>query len=116
MSLCLAHVNESPSLKHLRIPRCSGLGRATASALARAGAYVSIFDLAEPVDTNQDERVLQRDHIRFQRVNIASTSQVDSAVQDTVRWSNETHAPLGGVVCCAGVLAPGKVRLHTYYY
>jgi NAD(P)-dependent dehydrogenase (short-subunit alcohol dehydrogenase family) len=84
--------------------RSSGLGQATVQNLALSGAFVANFDLAEPVDISLPGRV------KFYKVDITSEKDVHDAVQDTIAWSREMDAPLGGVVCCAGVLAPGKVR------
>lgn len=75
--------------------------------MAHNGAYVAVFDISEPAKAIVEE--LPPNWVKFYQVNIASTTSVADAVQDTVKWSKETNAPLGGTVCCAGVLAPGKV-------
>ncbi|KAB8230984.1 uncharacterized protein BDW43DRAFT_313555 [Aspergillus alliaceus] len=89
----------------------SGLGRATAGAFARIGAYVAIFDIAEPADAIVEE--LPADRVKFYEWNIISTSNVEGSVQDVIEWSNETHAPLGGI-CCAGMLSPGKIIRSSF--
>ncbi|KAE8385318.1 hypothetical protein BDV23DRAFT_19799 [Aspergillus alliaceus] len=89
----------------------SGLGRATAGAFARIGAYVAIFDIAEPADAIVEE--LPADRVKFYEGNIISTSNVEGSVQDVIEWSNETHAPLGGI-CCAGMLSPGKIIRSSF--
>ncbi|KAJ5617717.1 hypothetical protein N7537_002831 [Penicillium hordei] len=85
----------------------SGLGLATTTGLVHNGAYVAVFDLTEPAKAIVEK--LPPNRVKFYPVDIASTTSVADAVQDTVKWSNETHAPLGGTVCCAGVLAPGMI-------
>ncbi|KAF5864519.1 hypothetical protein ETB97_007351 [Aspergillus alliaceus] len=74
-------------------------------------AYVAIFDIAEPADAIVEE--LPADRVKFYEGNIISTSNVEGSVQDVIEWSNETHAPLGGI-CCAGVLSPGKIIRSSF--
>ena len=76
--------------------------------LAHLGAHVAIFDINKPFDL---EKFSNR--IQFYHVDISSSADIEKAVEDTAEWSKRTGAPLGGVVCCAGVLAPGKVCTHT---
>lgn len=93
--------------------RSSGLGRATAQALAHSGARVALFDLAEPIDAAEED--LPSELVRFYPVDISCTTDITKGVSDAIEWSQNTKAPIGGVVCCAGILAPGKVRGPRFY-
>ncbi|KAF9888957.1 hypothetical protein FE257_008127 [Aspergillus nanangensis] len=90
----------------------SGLGQATAIGLAHAGAYVALFDLTAPANATQEE--LPSDRVKFYPVDISSSEQVTSAVGETLEWSGKTNAALGGLVCCAGILAPGKIMNSAF--
>ncbi|CDM30244.1 hypothetical protein DTO013E5_8605 [Penicillium roqueforti] len=90
----------------------SGLGRATAQALAHSGARVALFDLAEPIDAAEED--LPSELVRFYPVDISCTTDITKGVSDAIEWSQNTKAPIGGVVCCAGILAPGKIMNSSF--
>ncbi|KAL1668912.1 hypothetical protein GGF50DRAFT_123674 [Schizophyllum commune] len=82
----------------------SGLGLATVRSLLDGGAYVSIVDLSEP-----PEEVRTSPRARFFQTDITNVDAIERTVEGTVAWANETSAPLGGVINCAGVGIAAKV-------
>ncbi|KAJ5278667.1 transcriptional regulator family: Fungal Specific TF [Penicillium angulare] len=84
----------------------SGLGLETAKALVGAGAYVGLLDLNK-LPANVEN--MPPHQIKDYQVDISSTKQVSEAICGILEWTNHTNAPIGGVVCCAGILAPGKI-------
>ena len=82
----------------------SGLGFATVSTLVHSGAYVAVFDVNKPADLESFSN-----RVHFYQVDISSHRDVQRAVEETFNWIRLNNAPLGGAVCCAGILAPGKV-------
>ncbi|PGH28148.1 hypothetical protein AJ80_00038 [Polytolypa hystricis UAMH7299] len=81
----------------------SGLGLATSIALLSSGANVSILDLNPPPSESlpllsNPKRTL------YTRTDVSKTASLQNAVDATVSWIKDTtHAPLGGVIACAGV-------------
>jgi len=49
----------------------------------------------------------------FFEVDVTNTDSIAAAVKSTIEWTNETKAPLGGVLAGAGVGNPAKVRSHS---
>jgi NAD(P)-dependent dehydrogenase (short-subunit alcohol dehydrogenase family) len=81
----------------------SGLGAATAHALAERGATVVILDLP----TSQGEQTAQGlpgDHHHFQPADVQDPEQVQAAIEQAT-----TRGPLRILVNCAGIGTPGKV-------
>lgn len=80
----------------------SGLGEATTKLLLSKGAYVSVLDLnpLKSLSKDEEERVL------FTATNVASTESLETAVKNTIQWTQKTHAPLSGVCTCAGIGGP----------
>ncbi|XP_006462142.1 hypothetical protein AGABI2DRAFT_186193 [Agaricus bisporus var. bisporus H97] len=76
----------------------SGLGLATVEDLLSQGAYISILDRSSPPTT-----ISNNSHLKFFKTDITNLSQIESAVKQTVSWTRETKARLGGVINCAGV-------------
>ena len=76
----------------------SGLGAATAEALAQAGLKVTLFDLDDEKGTAQAARI----DGRFASVDVANAEAVSAAI-DT---AEAVHGPARVVVNCAGI-APG---------
>lgn len=72
----------------------SGLGQATAIALARAGAIVTVFDLNAPSEWPDDVA----DSIEFIKVDITDDEEVGEAVSVAA-----ATAPLRTLVNCAGI-------------
>ena len=68
---------------------------------------MAVFDISQPQNEHSPDRV------KFYQVDVSSTDTIQQAIVDAVKWTEITKAPLGGVVCCAGVLAAGKVREPT---
>jgi NAD(P)-dependent dehydrogenase (short-subunit alcohol dehydrogenase family) len=79
----------------------SGLGAATAEALARAGARVAVVDLNEAAARE----------VAAQIGGIAISCDVanDSAAVDAVAAARAAHGPVRILVNCAGVGTPGRV-------
>lgn len=80
----------------------SGLGFATARALAEAGASVVIVDL--PSSAGQDAAENLGGRALFAPADVTNEEQVQAAVQEA-----SDMAPLRIVVNCAGIATPGKV-------
>ncbi len=78
----------------------SGLGLATATALAQAGAQVVILDLAGSDGTEQAARI----GATFAPADVTEAESVQAAVNTAVELG-----PLRIVVNCAGIAPPGKV-------
>jgi len=87
----------------------SGLGLATVQDLLTSNAYISIIDRSPP-DPNTH---LSPKYVKLFLVDITKPAEIEHAVEETVAWTKETGAPLGGVVNCAGVGIAAKVR-YTY--
>ena len=77
----------------------SGLGLATATILLEQNANVAIFDLNPPLDQLSSDS----SRAQFSSVDVSSSGSISSALDKTVSWILETHKPLAGVVCCAGI-------------
>lgn len=68
-------------------------------------ASVSIIDrVAPPPSTLNESR------IKFFQADITEVHELEKAVEETVQWSKEAGAPLGGVINCAGLAIAAKVR------
>lgn len=80
----------------------SGLGRATAQALAEAGAAVVVLDL--PREDGQQIAADIGPAVRFAAADVTDEAQVQSAVDAATQLGD-----LRIVVNCAGVATPGKV-------
>jgi NAD(P)-dependent dehydrogenase (short-subunit alcohol dehydrogenase family) len=80
----------------------SGLGFATARALAEAGASVVIVDLASSAGQDAADNLGGR--ALFAAADVTNEEQVQAAVQEA-----SDMAPLRIVVNCAGIATPGKV-------
>ncbi|KAJ3756197.1 3-hydroxy-acyl-CoA-dehydrogenase [Lentinula raphanica] len=81
----------------------SGLGLATVQMLVEAQAYVSILDLSPPPSNITVSRT------QYYRTDITAVAEVEKAIEDTVSWTKQTKAILGGVINCAGVGAGAKI-------
>lgn len=83
----------------------SGLGHATATALAEAGAHVAVIDLPD------DERVRRSEAVAEigQRATFVPGDVTDLAVATQAVAAATTHGPLRVVVNCAGIATPGKL-------
>lgn len=73
----------------------SGLGAATAAALARRGAHVAGFDLPDAV-----AQAPAVEHVRYLAVDVTDAEQVRSAVAEA---ASADDRPLRSVVNCAGI-------------
>ncbi|ORY55859.1 uncharacterized protein BCR38DRAFT_461838 [Pseudomassariella vexata] len=85
----------------------SGLGQACVEELIKAGGHVSILDMNEENGTQLATQLGRR--AKFFPCNVLETSSIASAVSGTVSWSQQTCAPLGGVVSAAGVTTPATM-------
>ncbi|KAH8832875.1 3-hydroxyacyl-CoA dehydrogenase [Flagelloscypha sp. PMI_526] len=80
----------------------SGLGLATVKNLVDSGnTYVSILDQKPPLESLPNTKFIELD--------ITDAQKIQSAIDDTVQWTQTTGAPLGGVVNCAGVGTVHKI-------
>lgn len=79
----------------------SGLGGATATRLAKAGAKVIIFDLNAALGEAKAEEIGGH----FIPVNVADEAAVESALDESERLSGKARI----LVNCAGIGPPGKV-------
>jgi NAD(P)-dependent dehydrogenase (short-subunit alcohol dehydrogenase family) len=79
----------------------SGLGAATAEALARAGARVAVIDLNEAAATEVAARI--------GGIALACDVANDSAAADAVAAARAAHGPARVLVNCAGIGTPGRV-------
>ena len=77
----------------------SGLGLATANLLLEHNANIAIFDLSPPLDQLSSDP----SRVHFSSVDVSSSASISSALDKTVTWITETHKPVAGVVCCAGI-------------
>ncbi|PGH06198.1 hypothetical protein AJ79_06586 [Helicocarpus griseus UAMH5409] len=80
----------------------SGLGLATATALLTQGANVSLLDL-NPPPADISPLLTNPSRTLYTRTDVSSTASLQHAVSATVAWSSSSNAPLGGVICCAGI-------------
>ncbi|KAF8074602.1 3-hydroxy-acyl-CoA-dehydrogenase [Lyophyllum atratum] len=83
----------------------SGLGLATVHDLLSSKAFVAILDRSPP----PEDANLPSSHTKFIQTDITDVAQIQSAVDATAAWVAETHAPLGGVINCAGVGTAAKI-------
>ena len=81
---------------------CSGLGHATAIALRKAGANVSLFDLNEELGATRVEE-LGSDNTLFTKVDVRD----EASVQDAIDATTHKFGAISLVVNCAGI-APAK--------
>lgn len=89
--------------------RSSGLGLATVLELHKSGAYVAILDIQ---DIPESEKHTLGTKARYFRTDLTKDAEIEQAVKDSVSWSKETNARIGGVVNCAGVAVAHKVRIR----
>ncbi|KAJ6485577.1 3-hydroxy-acyl-CoA-dehydrogenase [Mycena sanguinolenta] len=82
----------------------SGLGLATVHDLISADAYISIVDRAPP-----PADLLSSSKVKYFETDITKVEQIELAVDATIKWTNATKAPLGGVINCAGVGTAAKI-------
>jgi len=82
----------------------SGLGLATVvDLLSFPATHVSILDRSPPPESTLNSRV------KFFQTDITKVDEIESAVEQTVAWTKETGAVLGGVINCAGVGGAAKI-------
>ncbi|KAG5716382.1 3-hydroxyacyl-CoA dehydrogenase type-2 [Termitomyces sp. T112] len=83
----------------------SGLGLATVLDLLASNTYISILDRSPPPESV----TLPSSHTRYLQTDITDVNQIQKAVDTTVQWTEETRAPLGGIINCAGVGTAAKI-------
>jgi NAD(P)-dependent dehydrogenase (short-subunit alcohol dehydrogenase family) len=88
----------------------SGLGLATVLELHKSGAYIAIIDIRDVPESAQ--RTLGT-RSRYFKADLTKDAEIERAVKDSVTWSKQTGAKLGGVVNCAGVAVAQKVCAST---
>ncbi len=88
----------------------SGLGQACAEDITKHGGYVAILDRNEE-DGNAVARSLSP-AAKFFVVDVIDSASIAAAVEGTVKWTQQTGKPLGGVIPAAGISIPGLVRHH----
>ncbi|KIY70130.1 3-hydroxyacyl-CoA dehydrogenase [Cylindrobasidium torrendii FP15055 ss-10] len=79
----------------------SGLGWASVELLTAEGAFVAILDRAPPPTASPSTKYIE--------VDITNVSQIEAAVAATVKWTEETGAPLRGVINSAGIGSASKI-------
>jgi NADP-dependent 3-hydroxy acid dehydrogenase YdfG len=84
----------------------SGLGKATVEMLLKEGAFASILDVNE-----SKEAWTKPSSVKFIKTDIRETKDIEKAISETVEWASKMHAPLGGVINCAGVGTAAKANL-----
>ena len=96
----------------MKTKRSSGLGLATAQSLISLNAHVVILDLVPPPSSS----LLPFRHdsdtpipYKFIKTDITSLSSIRSAIDQTISWSIESNAPLGGIINCAGAGTAAKI-------
>ncbi|KAK3693471.1 hypothetical protein B0T22DRAFT_476318 [Podospora appendiculata] len=86
----------------------SGLGRATARDIVKAGGNVAILDmnadLGEVLVTE-----LGASSAKFWSCDVADTDSIAAVVQGAVGWVAATGKPFGGIIPAAGVGRPGLI-------
>lgn len=80
----------------------SGLGLATVEDLLKSNGFVAVLDL-------RSSEALNVPKVKFIKCNITKVEEIEAAVEETVKWTAETGATLGGVINCAGVGTAAKV-------
>lgn len=71
--------------------------------MVRSNAYIAILDRSPaPAD-------LPPSHVKYFQTEITEVDQIERAVEQTIAWTKETGAALGGVINCAGVGTAAKI-------
>ncbi|KKY25590.1 putative 3-hydroxyacyldehydrogenase type-2 [Phaeomoniella chlamydospora] len=98
--------------------RSSGLGLSTAIHLLSHNANVSLLDLnppppspptyaSTPIPSTLYALLTEPSRTLFTSTDVTSSDSIASALTSTITWiDTKTHAPLGGVICCAGISLP----------
>ncbi|KAK0973523.1 hypothetical protein LTR54_017330 [Friedmanniomyces endolithicus] len=86
----------------------SGLGRATCSAIAKAGGYVAVLDVDEDSSTEIVSE-FGREKARFFRVDVSRTESITSATKNVLAWAKSNGKDIGGIVAAAGIGKPAKM-------
>ncbi|KIM31976.1 hypothetical protein M408DRAFT_327355 [Serendipita vermifera MAFF 305830] len=84
----------------------SGLGLATVLELCKCDGYVAVLDIQ---DMPGAAKRAMGSKARFFKCDLTKEQDVETAVNQTVEWSRETNAKLGGVINCGGVAVAQKV-------
>ena len=90
--------------------RASGLGRACAEDICRAGGYVAILDMNAEL-AQELVKEIGGGRSKFFEANVLDTESIAAAVKGALSWSKETGKEIGGVIAAAGVSTPAKVCL-----
>jgi NAD(P)-dependent dehydrogenase (short-subunit alcohol dehydrogenase family) len=53
--------------------------------------------------------------VKFFHTDITKLAEIERAIEETMAWTKETGATLGGVINCAGVGAAAKVSCCILY-
>jgi 3-hydroxyacyl-CoA dehydrogenase/3-hydroxy-2-methylbutyryl-CoA dehydrogenase len=83
------------------------LGLATTVELQKAGAFIAVLDIQ---DIPTEAKNVLGDRVRYFKADLTKDAELEQAVNQSLQWSRQTGAILGGVVNCGGVAVAQKVR------
>ncbi|PVG00940.1 putative 3-hydroxyacyl-CoA dehydrogenase [Serendipita vermifera] len=84
----------------------SGLGLATTIELQKSGGFVAVLDIQ---DIPEDAKKMLGNKARYFKADLTKDAEIEQAVNQSLEWSKQTGAVLGGVVNCGGVAIAQKV-------
>ncbi|CAG8770882.1 1976_t:CDS:2, partial [Acaulospora colombiana] len=85
--------------------RSSGLGLATTVELQRSGGFIAVLDIQ---DIPEEAKRTLGSQARYFKADLTKDAEIERAVNQSLEWSKQTGAVLGGVVNCGGVAVAQK--------
>lgn len=107
-----SHAPHDKRQPRLTLPSASGLGRASAIDLVKAGGNVAILDMNEELAATLVAEYPKS--TKFFEANVLETDSIAAAVKGSLEWIKQTGFELGGVVAAAGVSTPAKVTIPQF--